>query len=291
MESTGRPAAHGTVTTMIRTRNFLALPLIVAAVFALLFLQPANAQELDPTYTVVRHILTATEDGSVTVEEETVVAQFAVNANTWAPISMPVSVQYNGAGEIPGGHNLPGIIQGALATWNSVTPTTFSFTYEGATSSNPGGCASPITLDGTNTIQFMALQGATLGITCAVYLTGADTKLVEFDMQLSNNAAIWSSAAVTPANQYDLPTTILHELGHAAGLAHSDDEGSAMNPTLALGTQRRSLSADDIAGLKTAYPVSAVAGVTNPGTAPAITSPAPIIRGQYRVQAAFVAQD
>ena len=49
------------------------------------------------------------------------------------------------------------------------------------------------------------------------------------------------------AGQYDFQTVVTHELGHAAGLGHSADNGSVMYRTLAAGDARHDLTAADLA--------------------------------------------
>lgn len=52
-------------------------------------------------------------------------------------------------------------------------------------------------------------------------------------------------------NNFDLPTVLLHELGHSLGLAHSDDITAVMYPYY--GGPNLTLSADDIAGIQAIY--------------------------------------
>ena len=73
----------------------------------------------------------------------------------------------------------------------------------------------------------------------------------------------WSTAGSTARGNYDLASTILHELGHAAGISHPCEQSSGctaaeklsvMFPYLNDGDQRRTLTEDDRGALREQYP-------------------------------------
>ncbi|MDC3955986.1 matrixin family metalloprotease [Polyangium jinanense] len=64
----------------------------------------------------------------------------------------------------------------------------------------------------------------------------------------------WSDAENVPADALDLETVLLHELGHAAGLAHSGQTSAVMRAGLKPGhAPRRALDPDDVAGICASY--------------------------------------
>jgi len=104
----------------------------------------------------------------------------------------------------------------------------------------PPVVGSAVERDGVNTVKFVDdLPSGVLGQTCTVWPVsgGTSATLTEFDMELSSKVQ-WSTAETTPATQYDLRSTILHEVGHAAGLGHTNDESAVMYASLKAGQQK-----------------------------------------------------
>jgi len=64
-----------------------------------------------------------------------------------------------------------------------------------------------------------------------------------------DDAELW--ALSDGFNQFDIETVALHEIGHLLGLDHSTVPGSVMFPTY--NGERRTLSADDLAGIRQLY--------------------------------------
>ena len=207
-------------------------------------------------YVVIRHVLLAGNPISRPDHEDpgAVSAQYRVNQHRWGPGSMPVSVAFNPEGA-PAGIDAAPLLQDAVLQWNGVSPGAFTFEWVGASSGGTGSCGTAVERDGVNTVKFVDdLAFGVLGQTCTVWPVsgGSSAPLTEFDMELSSKVQ-WSIAETTPASHYDLRSTILHEVGHAAGLGHTDDESSVMYASLKAGQQRRTLTEDDAAGLAAAY--------------------------------------
>ncbi|MBA4180910.1 MAG: hypothetical protein C0506_10015 [Anaerolinea sp.] len=207
-------------------------------------------------------------------------AQYKINSHKWASANIPVPVHYNAAGQ---GTNpdAGGVIQGAVTKWNAVTPTKFTFTWMGTTTRGTGACDDEIDADGFNTVAYATgLESGVLGSTCTLF-KGPNAPIEEFDMVLDAGTP-WSVAASTAKGKYDLPSTILHELGHAAGIRHPCETKGACTATEKLavmfaflddGEQRRTLTADDEAALRAQYPGGEV---PTPSPTPA-PSPTPVV--------------
>lgn len=254
----------------------LALGLAGAGLALVLASRPARASDEPQTLLVIKHTFYRTEDGTVAVDEDTseVTAQYVVNAHRWGSAAMPVTVRFNSSGQ-PAEYGMASILQQAISSWNAVTPTTFSFAWSGTGSGIVGACGQSISLDGQNTVKFEPLPGLTLGQTCTVWnpIQGANATLMEFDMQLDADAGTWSATDQPQAGRYDIRSTVLHELGHAAGLGHSAQSSAVMYPSLASGVAKRTLTADDVSGLQAAYPGGSPATATPSPTSP--SSPIP----------------
>jgi hypothetical protein len=63
----------------------------------------------------------------------------------------------------------------------------------------------------------------------------------------------WCIGAV--ADQFDIETIALHEIGHILGLAHSNVAGAVMFPTVSANSTNRVLQPDDIEGIRRIYPI------------------------------------
>ena len=263
----------------------------------------ASPKATEETYEVRRHVLLTMEGNLPPVEDEEagrVVAAYKINPNIWESGEVPVPVRFNAANS-PSEHNPEALVQNALNEWSNVSGSYFKFEWAGSSLADASTCGSPFKADGVNTVTFVTtLSPVTLGITCTVWRpnAGANAPLIEFDMQLNANIN-WGSGPTIAAGEYDLASTILHELGHAAGLAHSctafctgTEEAAVMYRALSSQVQKRSLRPDDITALTEAYPISDVTPTPSPTPLATATPTVPTSSGLgFNIRAPGLARD
>jgi hypothetical protein len=255
----------------------------------------------DETYEVRRHVLLAME-GTLPVEDEhgRVVAAYKINPNIWEAGELPVEVRFNAANS-PSEHDPETLLKNAISEWSSVEGSYFTFEWGGGSLSDASTCGSPFKADGVNTVTFVTTRSpVTLGITCTVWRpnAGPNAPLLEFDMQLNANIN-WGSGSTIAPGEYDLASTILHELGHAAGLAHSctafctgTEEAAVMYRALSSQVQKRTLRSDDITALTEAYPLADVTPTPSPTPQPTATPTVPTSTGfGFNIRAPGIARD
>lgn len=146
----------------------------------------------------------------------------------------------NSTGDIPG-DNERDAIRRAMATWETATNVSFvevqpntnpDLTYSWHTGDHGDGAS----FDGPGNTLAHAFYPPSCG--------GRHAGTCHFDEDER-----WNIGHV--AGRFDLETVALHEIGHLLGLAHSTVAGSVMFPNY--GGERRSLTADDLAGIETIY--------------------------------------
>ena len=138
-------------------------------------------------------------------------------------------------------------MQKAAATWNNVGAK-FKFTFGGTTT----GVDAP-KFDGINCIRWSSTgfdDPSTLAAT-TWWFNSTTGDILECDCVFNENYT-WSTAALTPSGQFDVETVMLHEFGHFLTLGHSTPP-AVMQPSVPSGTQRRTLTTDDINGIKAIY--------------------------------------
>lgn len=136
-------------------------------------------------------------------------------------------------------------VRNAFKTWAAIVPLTFT---EVATNQAPDLFVDwrPAN-DPDHSMVGTVLAHADFPPGCSV-ITNTLPKPLHFD----DSEHMWTIGAV--ANAFDIETVALHEIGHLLGLAHSNVAGSVMFPTVSDNFTKRSLTADDISGIKSLYP-------------------------------------
>lgn len=136
-------------------------------------------------------------------------------------------------------------LQNAMASWNAVSPATYSLGYAGTTSAN-------FVTDGTNALLWANGNGCTgscLAITALVLASGQI--ITETDVSF-NNAVAWN----TSGSDYDTEAIAAHELGHTLGIHHTEVRKPQNRPTMYayyFGTAGRTLENDDKSALNCIY--------------------------------------
>lgn len=84
-----------------------------------------------------------------------------------------------------------------------------------------------------------------------IYWSGA--QIFEADIRINADDFEYFFDEATPVSHVDLTSLLVHEFGHALGLAHNVTHGSVMNLSLAEGQERRKLSDTDLSSLRCEY--------------------------------------
>ena len=136
-------------------------------------------------------------------------------------------------------------VRKSLATWSAAVPLTFT---EVATNQSPDILVDwRPSNDPDHSMVGGVLAHADFPPGCSIVTNGLP-KPVHFD----DSEHLWSIGAVEGA--FDVETVALHEMGHILGLAHSSVAGSVMFPTVSSNHTKRTLTADDLAGIRALYP-------------------------------------
>ncbi len=148
-----------------------------------------------------------------------------------------------------------GALRGAAAVWNEALPAEYQIDVA---QTSVEVAFDPH--DGANSVVWMKetwdddLDPLMLGATVRVYRVDSGT-LVEADIALNGVSYDWSVGDMGDCQRsFDLQAVLTHELGHALGLNHNeDDPATVMFPSIGACQTKRALHDDDIEGVAFLY--------------------------------------
>ena len=131
----------------------------------------------------------------------------------------------------------------------------FQFTFDPEACLSDGVFGIP---NGVNQIDFGPLPEEVLANTIFIFFTDAPDETVECDMRFNSAVDWYTGTGTPPVDQFDWWSVATHEMGHCLGLAHEDsiNPPPVMQSRLPIGTVRRQLTPDDVAGRNSIYDAS-----------------------------------
>jgi hypothetical protein len=152
----------------------------------------------------------------------------------------------------------------AANSWGSAGAA-FSMQHGGPTSVTTKG------YDEKNVI-FWENMGSTTTLAEATWWTFDKGRIVETDIRF-NDYYVWDATGAPAKGEPDLQSIAVHELGHWLSLSHDTEPGCpsagpVMCASYVMGTVKRALSANDIAGVKAIYGPGATQPTATPTSTP-----------------------
>lgn len=133
-------------------------------------------------------------------------------------------------------------IQTAIDTWQASIGTQV-FSLQGTL---PAGQDPVPAQDGVSVIYWLAnWQGQAANQQANTTIYWVDNRITEADVRINAQDFTFADGSTTDSGDVDIPSLILHELGHVLGLKHDDADPSVMATYLQAGTLRRTLYQSD----------------------------------------------
>ena len=164
------------------------------------------------------------------------------------------------------------VIEQAVPKWNGTPGSTWSFEIEGVTGGQASGEDGKTTIAGCGFLFVcpdepperpdgepppgipLTAQQTILAVTLIFSDLSVERSIADSDIFFNPQAPFQTNPNGT---QVDFETVLLHELGHALGLDHSDNcvvGPTVMEPVVSLGERKRDLFASETEGVKFLYP-------------------------------------
>jgi poly(3-hydroxybutyrate) depolymerase len=177
---------------------------------------------------------------------------FTVLGYTWPAVSVAYLVNPDNM-DVPSGKAIAAVRAGADAWQQSGIPV--ALTYAGTTTQTTN------TNDGVNIVLFRnEASGSTLATT---YSWFSGNRIIDADIVFWDAGFQFFTGTTGCSGGAYIEDVATHEFGHVLGLGHSTDPTATMYPSLAeCSQQSRTLAADDIAAIRSLYPIIAQAPST-----------------------------
>ncbi len=180
-----------------------------------------------------------------------------------APGAISIVINSTGSADIPDGSHETSI-RSAIRSWNDVTGTTMNLVEDASPASQartdwPSTGIHLVMFDESNTSGFFPGGSGIVAITPVWFFSGGSIS----DADILFNGSQFSFSTDAASSSMDVEDVVAHELGHLLGLDHSGHGGATMYPFVSGSvTAHRSLSLDEVGGMRDAYPSGSFSSLT-----------------------------
>jgi len=178
--------------------------------------------------------------GGVDTQVANAAGDFAL---TGARMSFPADYRIRATGSGVGTTATRNAVRAAMDAWENDSGSAIDFTYRGATTARTFG-------DSINSVYWTSTRPNETFLAQAQWVATTDGNIIEFDVRFNTDYS-WSAGA--RAGHFDITSVMLHETGHALGLAHTSATSEIMHFQIPVGATK-GLGAGDRSGVNALYP-------------------------------------
>jgi hypothetical protein len=173
---------------------------------------------------------------------------FVSNNVTWAQSPVPFVINTTNMDGLSDAAVVAAVRAGA-DTWPQQSGAPIAFSYTGPSTQTVN------TNDGINVVMFRNASSGSAIATTYTWMSGS--RIIDADIVFWDAAFQFFTGSTGCSNGFYIEDIAAHEFGHALGLGHSTTPTATMYPSTApCNTGLRSLDPDDIAGVRSLYPLT-----------------------------------
>ena len=181
----------------------------------------------------------------------------------WEESSVPYRIHVNGSDDLTDGSDIAAV-HAAMDAWNGISCAGLRFDYDGLTTDtrvgyedSPAENQNLIVWREDPAVWIAAGHDRNYYAVTTLSVRRDDARIVDADIEVNGAFNTYTTSDELPI--VDVQNTLTHEVGHMAGLDHSAQLSATMYEKAGAGElSKRSLEADDRAGLCFLYPVGDV---------------------------------